>query len=167
MKTFFKWLGITFGLVALAIVLFFAGMRFHDGPMEIVSGGPFKTGEPTPTPEDWRFIADRQTIEFQTMEPPTSRTVWLAVHDGRLFLISGYMTTTYGKLWKQWPHYIEEDDRVILRIDGRLYEQRLERIQQGDLLGPVMAEFGRKYGFEGSPEAVESGYAWLYEVKPR
>ncbi|MEX2488965.1 MAG: hypothetical protein WD356_05490 [Pseudomonadales bacterium] len=167
MKTFFKWLGITFGVIALAIVLFFAGMRFHDGPIEIISGGPFKTGEPTRTPEDWRFIEDRQTIEFQTMEPPTSRTVWLAVHDGRLFLISGYMTTTYGKLWKQWPHYIEADDRVILRIDGKLYEQRLERIQQGDVLEPVMAELGRKYGFEGSPEAVESGYAWLYEVKPR
>lgn len=167
MKTFFKWLGITFALIILAIILFFTGMRFHDGPVEIISGGPFKTGEPAATPDSWQFIEGRETIEFQTMDPPTSRTVWLTVHDGRLFLISGYMTTTYGKLWKQWPHYIEDDDRVILRIDGKLYEQRLERIREGEVLRPVTEKFGRKYGFDGSPEAVKSGYAWLYEVKPR
>lgn len=167
MRLFFKWLGITVALIVLAVVLFFIGMRFHDGPIGIISGGPFKTGDVESTPGDWRFIEGRQTIEFQTMDPPTSRTVWLAVHDGHLFLISGYMTTNYGKLWKQWPHYIEDDDRVLLRIDGKLYKQRLERIQEGEVLEPVMDAFGRKYGFEGSPEAVTSGYAWLYEVKPR
>lgn len=167
MKTVLKWLGIGVAAIVVAIALFFAGMRFHDGPIEIVSGGPFKTGEPAPTPGDWGFITDRPTIEFQTLEPATSRTVWLAVHAGRLFLVSGYMTTGYGRVWKQWPHYIEDDDRVILRIDGRLYEQRLERITEGDILAPVLAEFGRKYGFAAGPEAVTSGYAWLYEVLPR
>lgn len=167
MATLFKWLGIILGLIIVVTGLFFAGMRFHDGPLGPVSGGPFRSGEPAPTPDSWEFIADRQTIEFQTVEPPTSRTVWLAVHEDRLFLISGYMTTGIGRLWKQWPHYIEEDDRVILRVDERLYEQRLERIQEGEILEPVLSEFGRKYGFEGTPETVTSGYAWLFEVRPR
>lgn len=167
MATLLKWLGIVLALIALALGLFFFSMRFHDGPIEIITGGPFKTGEPATAPDNWGFLADRDTLEFQTMKPARSRTVWLAVQDDRLFLISGYMTTGYGRLWKQWPHHVVEDDRVILRIDGKLYEQRVERITEGDLIAPVMAEFGRKYGFEGSPEAVASGYAWLYEVKAR
>ena len=35
------------------------------------------------------------------------------------------MNTSYGGIWKQWPHYLDHDDRIILRIDGKLYEQRL------------------------------------------
>jgi hypothetical protein len=167
MKTFLKWLAILIGIIILVVVLFFVGMRFHDGPINIISGGPFKTGEPASTPANWSFLKDRTTIEFQTMEPATSRTVWCAVHEGRLFVVSGYMTTNYGKLWKQWPHYLEDDNRVILRVDGKLYEGKLERIREGALVAPVMAEFGRKYGFTGTPDAVLSGYSWLYEVKPR
>jgi hypothetical protein len=167
MKTIVKWSSIVTGVIVLAIVLFFVGMRFHDGPIQIISGGPFKTGKVTATPDDWRFLEDRSTIEFQTMAPATSRTTWCAVVDGRLFVVSGYMTTSYGKLWKQWPHYIAKDDRVILRIDGKLYEARLRRLHEGDMVARAMAEFGRKYGFEGTPDAVTSGYSWLYEVDPR
>jgi hypothetical protein len=166
MRAFIKWLAIALAVILVMVGGFLAGMRLHDGPLEIISGGPFRTGQVTPSPTDWSFIADRATLEFQTLDPATSRTVWLAVHDGRLFLVSGYMTTGYGRLWKQWPHYIEQDDRVILRIDGALYEQRLARIVEGEILAPVLAEFGRKYGFQAGPEAVTSGYAWLYEVKP-
>ncbi|XOV87633.1 MAG: hypothetical protein ACFHX7_22215 [Pseudomonadota bacterium] len=111
--TLFKWLGILLGVILLLIVIFLVGMRFHDGPLEIISGGPFSSGEPAPTPASWDFLKDRMQIEFQTMDPATSRTVWLGVHDGRLFFISGYMTTNYGKLWKQWPHYLEADDRIL------------------------------------------------------
>lgn len=38
---------------------------------------------------------------------------WLAVHDDRLFLISGYMTTGYGRTWKRWPHHAAEDDLKV------------------------------------------------------
>lgn len=167
MKTFFKWLGIITGSIVLLIVAFFVGMRFHDGPLAIISGGPFTSGELTETPGDWSPISDRDTIEFQTLDPETSRTVWLAVHNGRLFLVSGYMTTGYGKIWKQWPHYIENDNRVILRIDSKLYKQQLNRITEGPLLEPVINEFGRKYGFSAGPEVVASGYMWMFEVLPR
>lgn len=163
-----KWLGIIVGIIVLAIAAFLFGMRFHDGPIEIISGGPFQTGTPAETPDDWRFITERDTIEFQTLSPETSRTVWLAVHDGRLFIISGYMNTNYGKIWKHWPHHIAEDDRVILRIDGKLYEQRLQRVTEGPEVLPVMKEFGRKYGFEvDTTEQIRRGDAWLYEVLPR
>jgi hypothetical protein len=121
MLTLVKWFAVIAGISILAVLSLLFAMRFHDGPIAILSGGPFTSGTPETSPTDWSFVKDRQLIEFQTMDPPTSRTVWLAVHEGRLYLISGYMTTGYGKIWKQWPHYLLADDRVILRLDGKLY----------------------------------------------
>lgn len=167
MRGVLKWLMVVVGVFLLATISFFVTMRFHDGPIQIVSGGPFKTGTAAPLPGDWSFLKDTQTIQFQTTDPASSRNTWCAVYDGRLFVVSGYMTTGWGKLWKQWPHYIERDNRVILRIDGKLYEARMIRIREGDVVAPVMAEFGRKYGFNGTGDSVASGYSWLYEVKPR
>ena len=108
-------------------------------------------------------------MDFQTVNPPRSRTVWLAVHQRRLYLVSGYMQTGFGRLWKQWPHGIEEDDRIILRVDGRLYEQRLERIHGGAVVPAVLSEYNRKYGTGevSDDSAVTSGAVWMYEVVDR
>lgn len=169
MKTFLKWLLTILIVLVLAIAGALFGMRYHDGPLEILSGGPFKTGELSPVPGDWSFLVDRSTIEFQTLTPARSRTVWLAVHDGRLFVVSGYMTTGYGAIWKQWPHYLQNDDRIILRIDDRLYEQRLQRVTSGPDIEPVLNELSRKYGDGlglGASEVTE-GHTWMYEVVDR
>ena len=107
MKRILKWFGIIVGVLALAIGLLLFSMRFHDGPLEILSGGPFKTGELATVPADWSFLTDRSTLEFQTMDPAQSRTVWLAVLERRLFLVSGYMNTGYGAIWKQWEYFKE------------------------------------------------------------
>lgn len=172
MRKIGHFIGIGVSLVLLLIGLLLFSMRFSDGPMEIFAGGPFTSGELAPAPDDWRFLADRDTIEFQTMDPARSRTVWLGVYDGRLFLASGYMNTSYGGIWKQWPLYLEDDDRIILRIDGKLYEQRLQRIMEGPEVVPALSEFARKY-FGGSNSefatdtSVRSGDTWLYEVVER
>lgn len=174
MKKLLKILGIIVAVIALLIGGFLVSMRFSDGPMEVFAGGPFTTGELTEAPDDWSFLRDRDTIEFQTMDPARSRTVWLGVHEGRLFLVSGYMNTSYGGIWKQWPHYLADDDRIILRIDGNLYEQRLQRIMEGPEVVPVLNEFARKY-FGGGGEtgeltsdaSVRNGDTWMYEVVDR
>ena len=169
MLTFLKriFIGLLFLVILVAGLLFAA--RYYDGPLEIVAGGPFKTGELSPAPDDWSFLTDRDTIEFQTLDPARSRTVWLAVHDSRLFIVSGYMTTGYGALWKQWPHYLQADNRIILRIDGQLHEQRLRRITSGPDIVPVLNEFSRKYGAGLGADAtqVTDGHTWMYEVIER
>lgn len=144
-------------------------MRFSDGPMEIISGGPFTTGKLIPTQSSWTSIRDRNTIEFQTLDPVSSRTVWLAVHDEKLFIISGYMNTYFGGIWKQWPHYLDKDDRIIIRVDDRLSEHRLKRVHDGPDVGPVLSEFSRKYGdgLASDGSAVSNGDSWLYEVIAR
>jgi hypothetical protein len=178
-NTIIKWFII--GVVALLLIVgvSYASMRLHDGPVEfwpgftISIGGPFRTGAITPTPESWDFIRDREEIEIQTLNPTTSRTVWVPVIDGKLYLVSGYMTSTLGKLWKQWPSYLEDDNRILIRVDDRIYQQRLNRITEGPITAQVMSEVIRKYA--GGPDAVNpaagqavtSGSVWLFEVVDR
>ena len=175
MLGFLKWLGIVVGILALSIAVFLFGMRFHDGPIEIITGGPFKTGELATAPDDWSFLTDRMEIEFQIMEPASSRIVWLVVLEKRLYVISGYMNTGYGKIWKQWPHHLVADDRVILRIDGKLYEQNMVRLMEHSQLLDIMTINSKKYSGNENPtftaeqldDSLSAGDFWLYEVVDR
>ena len=88
-----KGLGIGFLSILTAVALFFFGTRFTDGPLAIFTGGPFTSGVLESAPEDWSYLKDRDLVEFQTLTPARSRTVWLAVHDSRLFIVGGYMNT--------------------------------------------------------------------------
>lgn len=163
-----KWFLILIGTVVVTIVLFFVYMRFHDGPMEIIAGGPFKTGELVQGPEpDWAFIKDRPTIEFQLFDPETSRIIWVAVNDNKLYLISSYMKTGFGKIWKQWPHYAERDNRVLLRVDGKIYERKLVRLGGDDFSDSIAGEFNRKYNYSLTKEEIDNDSAWFYELAPR
>ncbi|MCI5107584.1 MAG: hypothetical protein MRY76_12780 [Pseudomonadales bacterium] len=171
-----KWLGLALSAVLLLSSFAYASMRIHDGPVEffpwftISIGGPFRSGEPAPSPADWEFIAEREEIDIQTRLPSTSRTVWVPVIDGKLYIVSGYMNSTLGQIWKQWPGYMERDNRVRIRIDGKIYDQRLERITEGPITAAVMSEVVRKYA--NGPDtvnpaagaAVSNGSVWLFEV---
>ncbi len=178
-KKFLKWLGVAVGVVILSTAVAYGAMRLHDGPVEfypwftISIGGPFRSGNVVAAPTSWEFLKEREEIEFQTLDPTTSRTVWAPVVDGKLYIVSGYMNSSIGRIWKRWPAYMHEDNRVLLRIDGEIYEQRLNRITEGaTIIVPVLAELGRKY-FAGSGEqipgsevAVTSGSIWMFEVAP-
>ena len=174
-----KW--VLIGIVALGLLLgvSYGAMRLNDGPVEfwpwftISIGGPFRSGELSPSPDNWDFIRDREEIEIQTLNPTTSRTVWVPVVDGKLYLVSGYMTSRLGSLWKQWPTYLAEDNRILIRIDDRIYQQRLNRLTDGPITARVMSEVIRKYA--GGPDqlnpaagqAVTNGSVWLFEVVER
>ena len=166
-------LRIALGLVGALVLLIGAvavGARFSDGPIAIMAGGPFSSGELVTGPEpDWSFAHDIQEVEFQLVDPPRSRTTWILEHEGRVYIPSGYMTTSWGKLWKQWPHEALKDGRMILRIGDKLYERQLVRIEESSQVAPLLAELSRKYmgGAELPSDAVTSGYLWLFELAPR
>jgi hypothetical protein len=165
--------GAVLALVALIVGVLVAA-RFHDGPfggaLAIVAAGPFESGELHTGPEpDWSFLRDYTTVEFQLLEPPRSRTTWIMEHDNRIFIVSGYMNTWYGKIWKHWPAEAEADGRIILRVDGTLYERRMVRVTGGDIVVPVLAELSRKY-VGGAPiptSEVTSDNMWMFELAPR
>jgi hypothetical protein len=90
-------------------------------------------------------------------------------HDNRIFIVSGYMNTWYGKLWKHWPAEAEADGRIILRVDGTLYPLRMERVMEGNHVRPVLDEVSRKYlgGAEVPLREVTSENMRMFELVPR
>ncbi len=157
------------GGLVLAVTLSLGCARFSDGPIGLIAGGPFKSGEPATGPEpDWSFVRDISTIEFALVDPARSRTTWILEHDGRIFIPCGYMQSFLGRLWKQWPIEAERDGRAVVRIGGKLYERQMVRIKEGPVVEPVLEELGRKY--MGGPvplAAVTSDSLWLFELAPR
>ena len=139
-----------------------------DGPSAFFGGGPLVAGELVTGPEpDWSFVRDIRTIELQLLDPPRSRVVWIADYDGKPYVVSGYMSSTVGQLWKRWPAQAERDGRAVIRIEGKRYERTLVRIRsETDVVEGVSAELGRKYG-SGDAAAIESGARWLFELAPR
>ena len=85
-------------------------------------------------------------------------------------MASGRRQTWYGQVWKQWPRRLENDDRIILRVDEKLYEQRLVPITEGDIILPVLQESWRKYGRGSEPTSsarVTEELIWLFEIVNR
>jgi len=158
--------------IGIGILLFVA--RFADGPLEIIAGGELTSGELHTGPEpDWSIVRDLNTVEFQLLEPARSRTTWIMEADGRVFIPCGYMTTWWGKLWKQWPIEAEQDGRIVLRADGVRYERQLVRRQFSEIPPKVFSELARKYvqggGMTGedAERSMTSGYLWMFELMPR
>lgn len=169
-----KWvLRVVGGLLAFLLLVIgglLVGARFADGPIAIIAGGPFTSGELISGPEpDWSFVRDVREVEFQLLDPARSRTTWILHHEGKAYIPCGYMTTWWGKVWKQWPLEAEKDPRILLRIGDELYERQLVRIQEDRIMAPLLAELSRKYTGGGAipTEAVTSGDLWLYELAPR
>ncbi len=171
MHTLIRMLGGLLIASVLGIGVLLIGARFSDGPLAIIAGGAFTTGQLVTDPvRDWSFIHDTREVEFQLLEPTRSRTTWIIEHKGKAYIPSGYMTTWWGKIWKKWPLEAEKDGRILLRVDGKIYERRLVRVESGPLLAPLTAELSRKYTGGGTAipvEAVTSGYLWLFELAPR
>ena len=168
MKTLLKVIACVLILIVVLVAGVLTAARFNDGPVGVIAGGPFTTGNLHSGDEpDWSFVRDIGEVQFQSIDPERSRTSWIVEVDGRVFIPSGYMTTFWGKIWKQWPHEAEKDGRVLLRIDGTIYERHLDRIREGEILEPILAELGRKYlGGDVPMEAITSGYLWIFEASP-
>lgn len=163
-----KWLAAVVGVVVLMGVAVVFAARFGDGPVALLPGGPLRTGDLVTHEPDWTFARDIMEMELQLVEPPLSRTIWLQVHDQKLYLVSGYMNSAVGKIWKQWPAQAMRDGRAVIRIDGKRYERQLVRILDDEvLLEAIASEVNRKYGAALRAEMASSGDAWFFAVQPR
>ena len=160
------WYGKLVAGIDVVVLAFFVVTRFTDGPMGIITGGAFSSGEVVSEEPDWRYVKDYDIVEFQLLDPARSRTTWIVEHDGRIFIPSGYMLSTVGKIWKQWPLQAEKDGRAILRVDAKLYPRQLVRIKDDPVLPAVLAELSRKYanGAQIPVSEVSRGPLGLFEL---
>ena len=163
------WFGKLVAGIVVVVLAFFVVTRFTDGPMGIITGGAFSSGEVVSEEPDWRYVKDYDIVEFQLLDPARSRTTWIVEHDGRIFIPSGYMLSTVGKIWKQWPLQAEKDGRAILRVDAKLYPRQLIRIKDDPVLPAVLAELSRKYanGAQIPVSEVSRGSLWIFELVQR
>jgi hypothetical protein len=182
-----KWFGIGVGGLALTVVVgVLVAQRVADGPMlGFLQGGPLRSGEPVPGPiEDWSFAVGK-SLEFELVGFGTSRTAGIILHDG-----VPYISCDLGFIWnrleggigraiphaiylfKHWHTDAEEDGRVRMRIEGRIYEGTLTRVQDPGQLANLKAtleDLARGYMAPtvlGPPPAEPPNDIWFFRVDP-
>ena len=163
MRRVLRWLGLGAAALILAGCLVALAARFSDGPIGPFPGGPLAAGELVGEPvADWSFAKDLASIELEANPAkPRSRTAWLAVVDGRLYVPCGFPES------KAWPHQVLRDGRVVLRIDGRRYPFRALRETDPERLRRLGAEVARKYGVGDEEAAVAGRDVWFFRMDPR
>lgn len=153
-------------VVAIGTLLIASG--YSDSPSPLFGGGELSSGELVGGPEpDWRFVRDIPTIELQLLSPARSRVIWIIEHEGRPYVVAGFMDSAVGRLWKRWPVQAERDGRAVVRIDGKRYERTLRRIKVGKEVEGIVAELRRKYQYAATAADIEAGSTWLFELAPR
>lgn len=87
-------------------------------------------------------------------------TIVCASHDGRLYV------GARNPQGKRWVENVARDPEVRLEIGGRIYERRLERLEDADEREAVYRAFAAKYGQEPAPPE-ERPEIWYWRVVPR
>ena len=171
-------LGILILIPAVGMATLRVEHRNADGPSILFPGGEMTTGRLHTGPEpDWSFTDDIRVVDLQLNDPMASRLIYVLESDGRLFIISGYMTTMLGRLWKDWAFEADEgNNQGVLRVNGVRYPRTLVRIKEGDILDGVAAKLSTKYGgassasaeaIAGTRASIEAGQSWVFELVPR
>ncbi len=157
-----RWIGIGFAAAVGLAVAFTLGVRLSDGPVGPFPGGAFGEGPMSTEAEiDWSFAAPIGEIELQLLEPARSRTVWLVVHEGELYIPCAWPRF---RLWKQWPHEALEDGRALLRVDGTLYPRQAVRVEDPALAETLTSLAMEKYE---SLEGASDSEIWYFRMGPR
>ena len=154
---FLKWVSGGLAMIALAIGAVFVGARWHDGPLAIVPGGPFQSGEwVEATDVDFGFAATIAEVELES--DGRSRTTWVVVEGARAF-VPVSLEFPPGKSW----HLAALDDpRAVVRIDGKRYRRALSRVTDADLHARLASLARAKYG--DGPAGGDAAAIWFFEL---
>ena len=164
MKIVLRILAGLVGVVAAGLLVIFVYGRFSDGPVGFFSGGPLRSGEIVTVPvPHWGFATDVQNIEFELVEPPRSRTVWIVVDNGIAYIPCGLPSF---RLWKQWPHEAILDGRAVLRVEGKRYPVQLTKTDDAALIPSLLARVAAKYGLPPG-DGGDPGAVWFFRIDSR
>jgi len=170
------------GILVLVPIVAMATLRFDnrnaDGPSILFPGGELVSGRMHTGPDpDWSFTDAIPTIELQLNDPVSSRLIYILESEGKIYVISGYMSTMLGRLWKHWAVEADEgNDLGVLRIGDTRYQRRLVRIEEGAVLDGVATKLLSKYSGMAKPspqaiaatrQSIEAGNSWVFELAAR
>jgi len=155
--------------IGLGLLLLLAGgvavvARFSDGPLAMFPGGELTSGDwVAASPDDVETLRETGEIELQLLDPARSRTTWVLVHDGAIFVPCGAPTI---RLLKQWPHHAMRDGRAVIRFDGKRQRRTALRVHDRDTRAALLRELARKYpGGEG--DVADEDAVWFFRLDPR
>ena len=153
--------GASFLIAGLLCAAWF-GAGFLDGPVGMFPGGRLDGPDTDCAGVDWgRFAAVRE-VELEVWPArPRSLTTWSVVDGGELFVPGDFLTP-----WKRWPDQVLEDDRVRLRIGGRIFACRAERIADGARIDRLRAATAAKYDLAPDGRAARAT-VWWFRIGPR
>ena len=95
-----------------------------DGATVVFPGGEMIAGElHTGAEPDWSFTDDIFTIELQLNDPMATRTIFILESEGKIYVVSGYMKSFLGRIWKEWAFEADEgNDEGVLRVNNVRYQ---------------------------------------------
>jgi len=151
-----RWVSVLVGVLALATGALALGARFADGPIALLPGGPFQSGEWVEDPEiDWSFVRDVREIELQSGVGPSSRTTWVLFLEGR-----AYIPCSLGfPPFKRWHREALQDPEAVVRIEGKRYRRTLRKVENPTLHRRLSRATEKKYG--GGPISDPDGI-WFF-----
>lgn len=150
-----------------------------DGATVVFPGGELVAGELHTGPEpDWSFTDEIFTIELQLNDPMATRRIFILESEGKIYVVSGYMKSFLGKIWKEWAFDADKgNDQGVLRVNNVRYPRQLVRIKEGDVLNGISAKLLAKYSGVPTPVSdtaiaaaradIEDGNSWIFELAQR
>jgi hypothetical protein len=114
---------------------------------------------------DWRALDRLRELELEVERTGRSRLLWFSVYEGCPYFSCGFGCE--GGWPRRWPYDIDRDDRVVLRLDGKRIEARLERVwEHSPEYEAARTARGRKFSNTGGSrnaaerDAAESVVRW-------
>lgn len=155
-----RWFGIAVAaLVSVVLIMDTFGGYLFDGPVGPIPGGAFRGAAVDDPNPDWSSLEQIIEIEIRPAKP-WSLSVWNAVVDGELYVPSAKGAS------RRWPKVALEDPRIRVRAGGRIYDRRIERVTDEELIGKVRGVLSERYGLDRDPDAADDGL-WIFHVAPR
>jgi hypothetical protein len=155
-----RWIGGVLLAAILAVVLLdtFGGYLF-DGPLGPIPGGAFRGPvDPNPNP-DWSNLEKVIELEIRPQKP-WSLSVWNVVIDGEL-----YVPSAMGAR-RRWTQVAIVIPLARVRTHGRIYERRIEKVEDPELRKRIGGAVAARYGFD-PPAGTEEDPTWYFHLGPR
>ena len=95
--------------------------------------------------EDWSFTSDADEIFIETVTSywiPHSVTAWCVTVGNELYVAADDADK------KSWVANVARDPNVRLKIEGKVYEQKLVTVTDAATIASIDSGFARKYDYE-------------------
>ena len=111
--------------------------------------GAWLSGEEVTTPvADWSFSDQSQDCYLEAATwygVPHSVTLWCAAHAGDMYVGSFSDDADWEGL-RTWENHLARDGEGAIRVAGKIYRGRWQRITDADLTEAVRQSYAAKYG---------------------